>query len=81
MSQKLKSKAETTYFTNIILIAPVIDYLELPPLILAVGEEVDFEFETVENDPLMVVDENDSPYSVLSNSSDEGGKGVFLACN
>ena len=70
ISYKLKSKAETTYFTYITLIAPVIDYLELPSLIPDVGEEVDFECETVENDPLMAVDEND-----------EGGRGVFLTCN
>ena len=81
ISQKLKSKAETTYFTYVILIAPAIDYLELPPLIPDVGEEVDFECETVENDPLMVVDENDLPCSVVSNSNDEGGRSVFLTCN
>ena len=45
------------------------------------GEEVNFECETVENDPLMVVDENDLPRSVVSSSSDEGGRGVFLTCN
>ena len=81
ISQKLKSKAETIYFTYIILIAPVIDYLELSPLIQDVGEEVDFECETVENDPLMVVDENHLPGSVMSSSIDEGGRGVFLTCN
>lgn len=54
----------------IILTAPVIDYLELPPLIPDVGEEVDFECETVENDLIMVFDENDLPRSVVSNSSD-----------
>lgn len=61
----------------IILTAPVIDYLELPPLIPDVGEEVDFECETVENDLIMVFDENDLPRSVVSNSSDEGGRSAF----
>ena len=61
----------------IILTVPVIDYLELPPLIPDVGEEVDFECETVENDLMMVFDENDLPRSVVSNSSDEGDRGVF----
>lgn len=42
---------------------------------------MDFECETVENDPMMVVDENDLPRSVVSNSSDEGGRGVFLTRN
>ena len=64
-----------------ILIAPVIDYLELTPLIPDVGEEMDFECETVENDPMMVVDENDLSRSVVSNSCDEEGGGVFLTCN
>ena len=36
-----------------------------------------FECETVENDLMMVFDENDLPRSVVSNSSDEGGRGVF----
>ena len=63
------------------MIAPVIDYLELPPLISDVGQEVDFEYETVENDPMMVVDENDLPRSVVSNFNDERDRGVFLTCN
>ena len=61
----------------IILTALVIDYLELPPLIPDVGEEVNFECETVENDLIMVFDENYLPRSVVSNSSDEGGRSAF----